>query len=92
MKLDAILAALFGYVSLNNVWEELLIKLLSATTVQREEIAKMKDDEIAKRIYLLQQEHRCLVVIDDIWSIETWESLKAAFPLNQRTESSEEKK
>ncbi|CAN6551026.1 unnamed protein product [Malus baccata var. baccata] len=70
-----------------DVWEELLIKLLSATTEQREEIAKMKDDEIAKRIYLLQQESRCLVVIDDIWSIETWESLKAAFPLNQRTES-----
>ncbi|XP_068333662.1 putative disease resistance protein At1g50180 [Pyrus communis] len=70
-----------------DVWEQLLIKLLSATTVQREEIAKMKDDEIAKRIYLLQQESRCLVVIDDIWSMETWESLKAAFPLNQRTES-----
>ncbi|KAB2609546.1 disease resistance protein [Pyrus ussuriensis x Pyrus communis] len=70
-----------------DVWEQLLIKLLSATTVQREEIAKMTDDEIAKRIYLLQQESRCLVVIDDIWSIETWESLKAAFPLNQRTES-----
>ncbi|KAB2599204.1 disease resistance protein [Pyrus ussuriensis x Pyrus communis] len=70
-----------------DVWEQLLIKLISASTVQREEIAKMKDDEIAKRIYLLQQESRCLVVIDDIWSIETWESLKAAFPLNQRTES-----
>ncbi|XP_021818125.1 putative disease resistance protein At1g50180 [Prunus avium] len=71
-----------------SVWEEILIKLISATTVQREEIAKQKDNEIAKRIYLLQQKSRCLVVLDDIWSIEAWESLKAAFPLyGEETES-----
>lgn len=28
-----------------------------------------------------------LVVLDDIWSIHTWESLKAAFPLNEETKS-----
>ncbi|ONI29854.1 hypothetical protein PRUPE_1G217800 [Prunus persica] len=71
-----------------SVWEEILIKLISATTAQREEFAKLRDDEIAKKIYLLQQKSRCLVVLDDIWSIEAWESLKAAFPLyDAETES-----
>ncbi|KAL6292278.1 hypothetical protein ACE6H2_000420 [Prunus campanulata] len=64
-----------------DVWEGILIKLISATKEQREEIAKMRDYEIAKKLFRVQQVKRCLVVLDDIWSIETFNSLKAAFPL-----------
>ncbi|XP_021807363.1 putative disease resistance protein At1g50180 isoform X2 [Prunus avium] len=64
-----------------DVWEGILIKLISATKEQREEIAKMRDYEIAKKLFRVQQGKRCLVVLDDIWSIETFNSLKAAFPL-----------
>ncbi|XP_004309085.1 PREDICTED: putative disease resistance protein At1g50180 [Fragaria vesca subsp. vesca] len=69
------------------VWEGILVKLISPTNEQRAEIEKMKDDEIAKKLYIFQQESRCLVVLDDIWSIHTWDSLKAAFPLNEETKS-----
>ncbi|PRQ37890.1 putative P-loop containing nucleoside triphosphate hydrolase, leucine-rich repeat domain, L [Rosa chinensis] len=62
------------------VWEGILIKLISATNEQREEIGRMREDEIAKKLYLILQERTCLVVLDDIWSIETWDSLKAGFP------------
>ncbi|XP_061991265.1 putative disease resistance protein At1g50180 [Rosa rugosa] len=67
-----------------DVWEEILIKV---SALQREEIAKMKDGEIAKKLYLVQQESKCLVVIDDIWSVGTWDTLKAAFPLCEETKS-----
>ncbi|KAM1413386.1 hypothetical protein ACFXTO_025990 [Malus domestica] len=63
-----------------NVWEAILFKLMSPTTEEREAIAKWRDDEIAQKICLTLQDSRCLVVLDDIWSIEEWESLKAAFP------------
>ncbi|XP_008224467.1 PREDICTED: putative disease resistance protein At1g50180 [Prunus mume] len=70
-----------------DVWEGILIKLISATKEQREEIAKMRDYEIAKKLFLVQRERRCLVILDDIWSIETFNSLKAAFPLYEETQS-----
>ncbi|XP_021806963.1 putative disease resistance protein At1g50180 [Prunus avium] len=69
-----------------NVWEGSLIELISATKEKKQEIKDMTDDEIAKKLFLLLQEMRCLVILDDIWRIETWNLLKAAFP-NVETES-----
>ncbi|ONI26799.1 hypothetical protein PRUPE_1G046700 [Prunus persica] len=69
-----------------NVWEGILIELISATKEQKQEIKDMTDDEIAKKLFLVLQEMRCLVILDDIWRIETWNLLKAAFP-NVETES-----
>ncbi|PQM38878.1 putative disease resistance protein [Prunus yedoensis var. nudiflora] len=47
---------------------------------QKQEIKDMTDDEIAKKLFLLLQEMRCLVILDDIWRIEAWNLLKDAFP------------
>ncbi|ONI26869.1 hypothetical protein PRUPE_1G051800 [Prunus persica] len=69
-----------------NVWEGILIELISATKEQKQEIKDMTDDEIAKKLFLVLQEMRCLVILDDIWRIETWNLLKDAFP-NVKTES-----
>ncbi|XP_008224169.1 PREDICTED: putative disease resistance protein At1g50180 isoform X2 [Prunus mume] len=69
-----------------NVWEGILFKLISATKEQKQEIKEMTYDEIAKKLFLVMKEMRCLVILDDIWHIETWNLLKVAFP-NVETES-----
>lgn len=68
---------------MRNVWQEILTKLISATCEQRKEIARMSDAEIAKKLCLLQKDKRCLAVLDDICSIEAWDSLKVAFPYEE---------
>ncbi|XP_007226755.2 LOW QUALITY PROTEIN: probable disease resistance protein At1g58602 [Prunus persica] len=69
-----------------NVWEGILFKLISATKEHKQEIKEMTYDEIAKKLFRVMEEMRCLVILDDIWSIETWNLLKVAFP-NVETES-----
>ncbi|CAL8993581.1 unnamed protein product [Prunus brigantina] len=64
-----------------SIWEGILIKLLSADKDKRKEIPKLGIDEIAKEIYLKLQDSRCLIVVDGIWTIKAWESLKPVFPL-----------
>ncbi|XP_030943212.1 putative disease resistance protein At1g50180 [Quercus lobata] len=63
------------------VWEEILIKLLSPTKEKRDEIQKLTDAEIVEKLREVQLQKKCLVIIDDIWDIETWNSLRDAFPL-----------
>ncbi|PQP97592.1 putative disease resistance protein [Prunus yedoensis var. nudiflora] len=63
-----------------NVWEGILIELISATKEKRQEVKDMTDDEIAKELFHVLQKSKCLVILDDIWRIESWNLLKAAFP------------
>ncbi|XP_024193665.1 putative disease resistance protein At1g50180 [Rosa chinensis] len=70
-----------------DVLEEIFIKLSSPTQEQRKEIAKMRKDEIAEKVCSIQREKRSLVVLDDIWTHEAWDSIKAGFPINEETES-----
>ena len=63
------------------VWEEILIKVLSPTKEERDEIQKLKDAEIVEKLHDVLREKKCLVILDDIWDIGTWNSLRAAFPL-----------
>ncbi|BFG21425.1 hypothetical protein CerSpe_077000 [Prunus speciosa] len=69
------------------VLEEILTKLISPTKDQREEIAKLKIDQIAERLWITQRERKCLVVLDDIWTRDAWRSLEAGFPMTEETES-----
>ncbi|CAL8990169.1 unnamed protein product [Prunus brigantina] len=63
-----------------NVWEGILFEVISATKEQKQEMKDMTDDEIAKKLFRVLQKMKCLVILDDIWRIETWNLLKAAFP------------
>ncbi|KAJ6355038.1 hypothetical protein OIU77_005600 [Salix suchowensis] len=62
------------------VWEGILFKLTNPSKEQREEIANLRDEELVKRLYLVQLEKKCLVILDDIWTIPTWNNLCPAFP------------
>ncbi|KAK9987900.1 hypothetical protein SO802_028139 [Lithocarpus litseifolius] len=63
------------------VWEEILIKVLSPTKEERDEIQKLTDAEIVEKLRGILCKKKCLVILDDIWNIETWNSLRDAFPL-----------
>ncbi|PQQ09120.1 putative disease resistance protein [Prunus yedoensis var. nudiflora] len=66
------------------VLEEILTKLISPTKEERQEIAKLKIDQIAERLFNTQRERKCLVVLDDS---DAWRALQAGFPMNEETES-----
>ncbi|XP_048131920.1 putative disease resistance protein At1g50180 [Rhodamnia argentea] len=57
----------------------ILIKLIPD---QRQEVKEMIDDELFKALYEIQQKKRCIVVLDDIWTKEAWNCLRAAFPMD----------
>ncbi|KAL4322709.1 hypothetical protein AHAS_Ahas14G0237600 [Arachis hypogaea] len=63
------------------VWEGILIKLTSPTKEERDEIMKLRDEELAKKLYKVQQDKKCLIILDDIWSNGDWDKMKHAFPL-----------
>ncbi|KAL5098217.1 hypothetical protein RYX36_002544 [Vicia faba] len=63
-----------------DVWEGILLKLLSPSKELREELRDMRDEEVAKKLYQVQEEKKCLVVLDDIWSVDSWNNLSFGFP------------
>ncbi|KAK7854834.1 putative disease resistance protein [Quercus suber] len=48
---------------------------------QRDGIRKLRDEEIVEKLRQVQQEKKCLVILDDIWNIEDGEILREAFPM-----------
>ncbi|XP_061371186.1 putative disease resistance protein At1g50180 [Gastrolobium bilobum] len=63
-----------------DVWEGILFKLIAPSKELREELVNMRDEELARMLYQVLVEKRCLVVLDDIWSADTWNNLSPAFP------------
>ncbi|KAK8618426.1 hypothetical protein V6N13_132418 [Hibiscus sabdariffa] len=43
--------------------------------------SQLSDTNLAAELFNLLKEKRCLLVLDDIWSIEAWDSLRPAFPI-----------
>ncbi|KAK4280298.1 hypothetical protein QN277_011937 [Acacia crassicarpa] len=63
-----------------DVWEGILIKLTSPSKEEKDEILNMRDDELARKLYKVQQVKQCLIILDDIWTNDAWNLLRAAFP------------
>lgn len=61
----------------------ILIKLTSPSEEQRREIDNMSDDELFERVYKIQKEKKCLVILDDVWRKQDWDSLRPGFPLRK---------
>ncbi|XP_040960806.1 probable disease resistance protein At1g58602 [Gossypium hirsutum] len=70
----------WAYVSQNcqkrKVWEDILSDFnLLSTEADKE----MKVEKLAEKLSSFLEENKCLVVLDDIWNTESWDSLKPAF-------------
>lgn len=65
------------------VWEDILSGLKN---LEKDDLKK-RDEEIAEKLFKFLEAENCLVVLDDIWSIEAWDTLKPAFPARDRTRS-----
>ncbi|KAL2329837.1 hypothetical protein Fmac_017418 [Flemingia macrophylla] len=62
------------------VWERILVKLIPPSKEEMAQILEMEDNELARRLFKVQQEKKCLIILDDIWSKKAWDSLSPAFP------------
>ncbi|KAG6729708.1 hypothetical protein I3842_01G043900 [Carya illinoinensis] len=65
-----------------DVWEGVMIELISPSETERDKIRKMTDAELAEKLCEILRQNKCLVVLDDIWKVEDWNRLSAAFQLN----------
>ncbi|KAL3512430.1 hypothetical protein ACH5RR_025147 [Cinchona calisaya] len=67
---------------------DLLLTLIKSFTkgCKKEElelIEKMNEEDLERHLRKILKDHRYLVVVDDVWHKEAWESLKRAFPHNK---------
>ncbi|KAB2059617.1 hypothetical protein ES319_A11G318000v1 [Gossypium barbadense] len=59
------------------VWEDILSCFKKLDRDDREK----RDEELAEKLFNILKDKKCLVILDDIWTIETWDNLKPAFPV-----------
>ncbi|KAG4123067.1 hypothetical protein ERO13_D11G302300v2 [Gossypium hirsutum] len=60
-----------------NVWED----ILSGFKTLKDEDRKKRDEELAEKLCNILEVKKCLVILDDVWTSEAWDSLKPAFPV-----------
>lgn len=66
-----------------DILKEILDQLIENETEQ-EKLLDLKEHELVKRLKDELKEKRYLVVLDDIWEIKAWDSIKMAFPEENR--------
>ncbi|WJZ95163.1 hypothetical protein VitviT2T_013953 [Vitis vinifera] len=66
-----------------DVLQGILIYLTSATSSEKIEISHMREEERVKKLYQVQQEKKCLVILHDIWTTQAHDNLRPAFPIGQ---------
>ncbi|KAM7518821.1 hypothetical protein LguiB_017783 [Lonicera macranthoides] len=65
---------------LTTILQQILVKLIP---VKEDEINKTRDNgRLMRQIFDVQREKKSLIVLDDIWYEDSWNSLKDAFPMN----------
>ncbi|KAL1807654.1 hypothetical protein ACET3Z_024644 [Daucus carota] len=68
------------YVSQDYSRKEVFLALLGSLKQLKEEMHKMSDEHLAEMLQEYLSTGKYLIVIDDVWKIETWDDLKVAFP------------
>ncbi|XP_040957776.1 putative disease resistance protein At1g50180 [Gossypium hirsutum] len=67
----------------NKIWEDICYGL----GIFGVKDSKYSDEELAKKLYKILKDNKCIVVLDDIRTVEVWDSIKPAFPVNCETQS-----
>ena len=66
-----------------DVLQGILIYLTSATSSEKIEISHTREEELVKKLYQIQQEKKCLVILHDIWTTQARDNLRPTFPIGQ---------
>ncbi|KAK4421494.1 putative disease resistance protein [Sesamum alatum] len=51
------------------------------SSARNQELMEMDENELVVQLYYVQMTKKCLVVIDDIWTLDHWDILRPAFPV-----------
>ncbi|KAE8713050.1 hypothetical protein F3Y22_tig00110220pilonHSYRG00130 [Hibiscus syriacus] len=65
------------------IWEDILTGLTS----NNERGSKRSDEDLAAKLFSHLEKNKCLVILDDIWSIDAWDLLKPGFPTTRESRS-----
>lgn len=61
------------------IWDDILSGLMSPSAKG----SSHTDGELAKKLSYFMKDKKCLVILDDIRTIEAWDSLKTGFPMTK---------
>ncbi|KAH6812814.1 hypothetical protein C2S51_021832 [Perilla frutescens var. frutescens] len=64
---------------IRTVLEDILKQL---SQQDEENVSDLSDVQLNNRLFEIQTNKRCLIVVDDLWQISHWNELKHAFPLH----------
>ncbi|XP_074357939.1 putative disease resistance RPP8-like protein 2 [Apium graveolens] len=76
-------AGCLAWVTISRKWQrkQVLQRILIGLIPEKKiEVLDYDDNKLVENLLQIQQSKKCLIVLDDIWSIDAWDSLKAAFP------------
>ncbi|XP_017979984.1 PREDICTED: probable disease resistance protein At1g58602 isoform X2 [Theobroma cacao] len=62
------------------VWEDILCGL---KIMDKDQVKRKREEDLAEMLFNFLKDNKCLVVLDDLWSIQDWDSIKPAFPKSE---------
>ncbi|EOY13109.1 NB-ARC domain-containing disease resistance protein, putative [Theobroma cacao] len=62
------------------VWEDMLCSL---KILDKDQARWKREEDLAEVLFNFLKDKKCLVVLDDLWSIQAWDSIKPAFPMTE---------
>lgn len=71
-----------AWVSISRKWQTKHVLqriLICLVPEKKDEILTLDNNKLVENLLQIQQRKKCLIVLDDIWSTDAWDSLKAAF-------------
>ncbi|KAL3644644.1 hypothetical protein CASFOL_009824 [Castilleja foliolosa] len=72
------------YISQEYSRKEVFLNILSTLTHLTDDIYKMNAESLAQELHKHLEKGKYLIVMDDVWTEETWNDLKTAFPKNSK--------